>query len=124
MKEETLQPQTPNAQPQTFFCLCVNANQYIEASLPPVEMLRQQGCNLVLGSDSLASNWSLNILDEIQTIRQSFPGIPLEEILTWATSNGAKALGMESLLGSFEKGKRPGVVLLADEGLAVKRVVV
>ncbi|RYZ59672.1 MAG: amidohydrolase, partial [Chitinophagaceae bacterium] len=31
VKEETLQPQTPNAQPQTFFCLCVNANQYIEA---------------------------------------------------------------------------------------------
>lgn len=111
--------QTPNAQPQTYFCLCVNANQYIEAALPPVEMLRQQGCNIVLGTDSLASNWSLNILDEIKTIRTQFPHIPLEEILTWATSNGAKALGMEGFLGSFEKGKKPGVVLLNDQELSL-----
>jgi cytosine/adenosine deaminase-related metal-dependent hydrolase len=99
-------------QPQTFFCLCVNANRYIEDALPPVDLLRKNGCNIVLGTDSLASNWSLNILDEIETIRQNFPHIPLEELLGWATINGAKALGMDDFLGSFEKGKKPGVVLL------------
>jgi cytosine/adenosine deaminase-related metal-dependent hydrolase len=95
---------------QLFFCLCINANQYIEDALPPIEMLRQNNCNIVLGTDSLASNWSLNIADEIKMIRKNFPSVPLEEMLQWATLNGAKALQMENDLGSFEKGKRPGVV--------------
>ena len=114
-------PQTPNPKPQTFFCLCVNANQYIENALPPVEMLRKNGCNIVLGTDSLASNWSLRILDEIKTIRKFFPQIPLEEMLRWATLNGATALDMQGDLGSFEKGKKPGVVLLDEERLSVKQ---
>lgn len=96
------------------FCLCVNANQYIEQSIPPVEMLRKHGCNIVLGTDSLASNWSLSIVDEIKTIQKSFPSIPIEELLQWATFNGAKALQMDDKLGSFEKGKQPGVVLLKN----------
>ncbi|MEJ7683288.1 MAG: amidohydrolase family protein [Segetibacter sp.] len=54
------------------FCLCVNANQYIEQSIPPVDMLRKHRCNIVLGTDSLASNWSVNILDEMKTIQKNF----------------------------------------------------
>lgn len=126
--------QTPNTlarhslsdggRPQTFFCLCINANQYIENALPPIEMLRKNNCTIVLGTDSLASNWSLNILDEIKTIKQNFPAIALEEMLQWATINGAKALQMENDLGSFEKGKKPGVVLIDEQKLAVKSILV
>jgi cytosine/adenosine deaminase-related metal-dependent hydrolase len=112
---ERLQPQTPNAKPQTFFCLCANANQYIEDALPPVEMLRKSNCTIVLGTDSLASNWSLSIAGEMQTIRKYFPQIPLEEMLQWATINGAKALALDDRIGSFEKGKKPGVVLLGAQ---------
>jgi aminodeoxyfutalosine deaminase len=107
---------------KTFFCLCVNANQYIEDSLPDVEMFRKNKCSLVLGTDSLASNWSLSIMDEIKTLRKSFPTIPLEEMLTWATSNGAEALGFDSELGSFEKGKTPGIVLINEAELSAKRI--
>lgn len=116
------QLQTPNPQPRTFFCLCVNANLYIEDVLPPIEMLREKGCNIVLGTDSLASNRSLNLVDEIKTIRRIFPQIPLEEILGWATINGAKALGMDGFLGRFEKGTRPGVVLFEPEQIKVSKV--
>jgi cytosine/adenosine deaminase-related metal-dependent hydrolase len=112
---ECVQLQTPNPKPQTFFCLCVNANKYIENSLPPVEVLRANNCLIVLGTDSLASNWSLNILDEIKTIRTNFPEVPLEEILKWATINGARALQMERQLGSFEKGKKPGIVNISAD---------
>lgn len=122
VRQEGFQSQTPNPGPQTFFCLCVNANQYIEGALPPIDMLRKNGCNIVLGTDSLASNWSLNILDEMKTIRKNFPQIPLEEMLAWATNNGAKALGMDYHLGSFERGKRPGVVLLQLNQFAVESV--
>jgi len=117
-----IQLQTPNSKLQIFFCLCVNANRYIENALPPIEMLRKNKCNIVLGTDSLASNWSLNILDEIRAIRQSQPSIPLEELLSWSTINGARALNMHNSLGSFEKGKRPGVVVLDQEALTARRI--
>ncbi|MCW3107464.1 MAG: amidohydrolase family protein [Segetibacter sp.] len=96
------------------FCLCANANQYIEQAMPPMELLRKNNCNIVLGTDSLASNWSLNIINEMKTIQKSFPFVSLGELLTWATINGAKALQMDDSFGSFEKGKQPGVVLLEN----------
>ena len=97
----------------SFFCLCPNANLYIENRLPPVALLRSMDARLVLGTDSLASNDRLDILDEIKTIAQHFPDIPTAEILRWATLNGAHALQMAADLGSFEKGKKPGVVWIS-----------
>ncbi len=106
--------QSKKANQKLFWCLCVNANLYIENNLPPVELFRKNNCNIVLGTDSYSSNHSLNILDEIKTIRQNFPSIETKEILQWATLNGAKALGMKNKYGSFEKGKMPGIILLEN----------
>ena len=100
------------AMDNAFWCLCPNANQYIEQTMPPIELLRSEKANIVIGTDSYASNWSLNILDELKTIQEHQPKIPLEEMLQWATINGAQALQMDKHLGSFEKGKKPGVVLI------------
>ena len=102
--------------PNSFWCICANANQYIEQTMPPIELLRSQKATIVMGTDSYASNWSLNMLDEIKTIQQHLPQIPLDELLGWATLNGAKALQMDKGIGSFEKGKKPGIVLI--EGLS------
>jgi Cytosine deaminase and related metal-dependent hydrolases len=96
------------------FCLCVNANLYIEDALPPVDMLIQNECSIVLGTDSLASNHELSLLSEMQTIKKKFPHIPLQQLLTWATFNGARALQIGDQFGSFDKGKKPGVVLIRD----------
>jgi cytosine/adenosine deaminase-related metal-dependent hydrolase len=115
--------ETKNKKPETFFCLCPNANLYIENALPPVEMLRQNQCTIALGTDSLASNRSLSILDELKTIRQNFPSVPLPELLQWATLNGAKALDMDQELGSFEPGKKPGVLIIKEDLATVKRLV-
>lgn len=93
-----------------YFCLCVNANLYIENKMPPIKSLLQHGADLVLGTDSYSSNWQLSISAEIRTIKEKLPDIPLQTILQWATINGAKALGRETVLGSFEKGKKPGVI--------------
>ncbi len=95
-----------------IFCLCVNANQYIENQLPPVDLLMQNNCNIVIGTDSLASNHQLCVLSEMKTISENFPNILLKDMLTWATINGAKALQMDGYLGSFEIGKKPGIVLI------------
>ena len=96
------------------FCICINANKYIEDRVPPIDLFRKHAGNIVLGTDSLASNRSLNILDEIKSIQQGFPTIPVDELLQWATLNGAKALQMDHHLGSFEKDKQPGVLLITN----------
>jgi cytosine/adenosine deaminase-related metal-dependent hydrolase len=97
------------------WCFCPNANLYITGQLPAVDLFIKQDCRIVLGTDSLASNHQLSILEEIKTIHRHFPHIATDQLLRWATSNGAKALQMDKLLGSFEKGKKPGVVLLDNE---------
>ena len=96
---------------QFYYCLCVNANQYISKAIPPIDLLRKNNCNILVGTDSLASNHQLSVLEELKTISKHFTKIPLEEQLQWATLNGAQALGFEHL-GSFEKGKTPGVLLI------------
>lgn len=106
--------------PNTSWCLCPNANQYIESAIPPIDLLRAQKVNIVVGTDSYASNWSLNILDELKTIQKHNPTIELAEMLVWATLNGARALQMDKHLGSFEKGKKPGLVLISGVDAAGK----
>jgi len=102
------------AMSNAFWCLCPNANQYIEQTMPPIALLRSENAKIVIGTDSYASNWSLNVLGELKTIQQHHPNIPLSEMLGWVTINGAVALQMDQHLGSFEKGKKPGVVLIRD----------
>jgi len=95
---------------EKIFCLCINANLYIENKLPPINLLMDNHCTLVLGTDSLASNEQLSIVAEMQTISQHFPLIPTATLLQWATANGAKALGIQDRFGSFEKGMQPGII--------------
>lgn len=103
-----------SSQQLVSFCLCPNANLYIENTLPPVDLLLQNDSNIVIGTDSLASNHQLSVLEELKTISKNFPNIPVETLLKWATINGARSLKMENELGSFETGKQPGVVLIEN----------
>ncbi|MEO7265510.1 MAG: amidohydrolase family protein [Ferruginibacter sp.] len=96
------------------FCICINANLYIENTLPPIEMLLEQSCNIIIGTDSYASNNQLSIWEEIKTIQKNFTAFKLETILGWATMNSARALRLDDKLGSFEKGKTPGIVHIYD----------
>jgi cytosine/adenosine deaminase-related metal-dependent hydrolase len=104
------------------FCLCVNANRYIENRMPPIDILIKNKAEIILGTDSYSSNWQLSIASEIRTIRKEMPAIPLQLILQWATINGARALERDEVLGSFEPGKKPGIVLL-DNTLQAKKII-
>jgi cytosine/adenosine deaminase-related metal-dependent hydrolase len=98
-----------------FWCLCINANLYIENKTPAIEMLMRNNCPIVLGTDSYSSNWQLSIAKEIQAIKNHFPSLSLETILQWATLNGAKAFQWDDELGSFGNGKRSGIVLIKND---------
>lgn len=102
--------------PDLFLCLCPNANLYIENRLPDIPAMMDLKANLVIGTDSLASNHQLSVLEEIKTIRKHFPAIDTARLLQWATSNGARALQFDQVLGDFKKGKAPGVVLISFDG--------
>lgn len=99
--------------PELYWCLCPNANLYIENALPDVGMLEKEGLTITLGTDSLASNHQLSILKEMQTLQEE-KSIDFESLLKWATLNGASFLGLEDTFGSFSIGKKPGVVLLEE----------
>ena len=101
----------------TFWCLCPGSNLFIEDKLPPVYMLKESGCDIVMGTDSLASGDNLSILGELKILQESFPLLSLEELIVWATFNGARALGETGNYGSIEPGKKPGLLLLGDTDL-------
>jgi aminodeoxyfutalosine deaminase len=116
--------------PDLYFCLCPNANLYIGGQLPDVEMLHRQGCRIVIGTDSLASNHQLSILEELKTLQRAFSGLSTATLLQWASAAGAEALRLERVLGTFETGKQPGVVLIEGTegdrltaGASVRRLV-
>jgi aminodeoxyfutalosine deaminase len=103
------------------WCFCPNANLYIENTLPDFMQFYSQGVRCCVGTDSLASNHGLSILEELKVIAAHAPGIPADTLLRWATAGGAAALNMNSI-GSFERGKKPGVIQLqgvdAEAGIA------
>ena len=101
----------------TWFVLCPDSNLYIEDRLPDIELFRKNKLQICIGTDSLSSNHQLSMLAEIKTIQANFPAIPLDEIVTWATHNGAEALEMSDWAGTFEPGKKPGINLISGMDL-------
>jgi cytosine/adenosine deaminase-related metal-dependent hydrolase len=108
-------PEYASAPDRFYFVLCPRSNLYIQNRLPDLQLFSSPELyrNVCLGTDSLASNTSLSILDEMKVIQQHAPHISLEMLVRWATFNGASALG-SPLHGSFEKGKTPGVNLITE----------
>jgi aminodeoxyfutalosine deaminase len=93
-----------------YYCTCPKANLYIENTLPDYSIFDPD--KLCLGTDSLASNNSLSILEELKIIRENSK-FDLNTLLKIASKNGANILGFDSL-GTFEKGKTPGINLIQN----------
>lgn len=94
--------------------LCPRSNLYIEARLPPLLAVREAGIEAGLGTDSLASNASLDVLAEARALADRFPSVPAWELVKMATWNGARALGREDL-GRIARGARPGIYVVDGE---------
>ena len=95
---------------EVFWATCPNANLYIENRLPKYQNFKNQNAKLTIGTDSLTSNWQLSVLEEIKTILKYCSYLSFDEVLQWATLNGAQALSFDDVLGSIAKGKKPGLV--------------
>ena len=93
-----------------YFAICPLSNLFIHNQLPPLNLMREEGLKITIGTDSLSSNDQLSIVAEMKCIQDNFPDIPFAEILRWATVNGAEFLDKDDDLGTFEAGKKPGIV--------------
>jgi aminodeoxyfutalosine deaminase len=106
-----------SARKNLFWCLCPSSNAYIENAMPPVNLLLDDCCEIVIGTDSLASNEKLSILNEMKILQNSFPSLSFEELIKWATINGAKALREDNNYGKIILGKKPGLNLIENVDL-------
>ncbi|NGM66160.1 amidohydrolase family protein [Sphingobacterium sp. SGR-19] len=95
-----------------YFCVCPKSNLYIEGKLPKILNFVPNQSRMVVGTDSLASNDTLDVLEELKVISSHLNHLDFLHILPWATINGAEVLGLADQLGSIEVGKTPGLVLL------------
>ena len=94
-----------------FVAVCPLSNLFIHNALPPIDLMRRNGLKVCVGTDSLSSNDDLRIVDELFCLQRNFPEVPLGELFTWASRNGAEFLSKPEF-GTLEAGKKPGLVLV------------
>jgi cytosine/adenosine deaminase-related metal-dependent hydrolase len=80
---------------------------------PPIERFYASGVPVAVGTDSLASVEDLNLFSELKTMRWLAPAVTARRLLESATLVGARALGLESELGSIAPGKRAELIAVA-----------
>ena len=97
-----------------WWAVCPLSNIFIHNALPPIPLMRKNGLAIALGTDSLSSNDDLDMVAEMYCLHRNFPEVPMSEILTWASLNGARFLSKDKELGTLEKGKKPGIVRIHD----------
>jgi 5-methylthioadenosine/S-adenosylhomocysteine deaminase len=96
------------------------SNMKLASGIAPVEAMRKAGIAVGLGTDGAASN---NDLDMFEAMRQAAflhklvaadpRAIPAPVALEMATIDGARAMGMDKVIGSLEPGKRADLLIVS-----------
>lgn len=105
-----------------YWVFCPSANMYIEGRLPDIPLFLRKQTRICLGTDSLASNTDLSVLQEMKKISFAYPQIDFEKLLHAASLNGAKALKQDKQFGSIEPGKKPGINLISNFDFSEKKL--
>ncbi|HIJ88501.1 MAG TPA: amidohydrolase family protein [Desulfuromonadales bacterium] len=104
--------------------LCPRSNDLLDVGRVPVALLKRAGIPLALGTDSLASNNSLSMWDELRFALETFPDdLAEQDLFAMATTGGAAALGISTTSGSLEVGKRADFQVVGNFGSDDKNVV-
>ena len=103
---------------QTNVAHCPSSNLKLGSGIAPIVNLLEQGISVSLGADGAACNNRLDMFTEMRTaalLQKALHGpevLPASRALRMATIEGAKALGLESDIGSIEIGKRADLALV------------
>jgi len=92
-----------------YWCFCPAANAYIENSHPDYSLFQAYLTTICLGTDSLASNHSLDLVAEANLILSATKIFSLENMLQFMTFNSAQALNLQNEFGQFIAGKNSGL---------------
>lgn len=95
-----------------YWAICPLSNIFIHNALPPVPLMRENRLDIMVGTDSLSSNDDLDMVKELCCLHENFPEVPMDELLRWASLNGARFLSKTDVLGTLTPGKKPGIVLI------------
>ena len=101
------------ARQQVQVITCPGSNAWLGHNNPHLRALRQEGINLALGSDSLASNDDLNLFKEMRILARQNSWLQFDELIQIATLGGARALGFEEQVGSLTPGKQADMIAVA-----------
>jgi len=85
--------------------VCPRSNLNLGVGIPDVPELVEAGVKLCLGTDSLASVDSLDLIEDATALREEFPELDPAAIVEMTTLGGARALGLEGL-GAIAPGMR------------------
>lgn len=98
---------------------CPTSNLKLASGIAPVAVLLGKGINVGLGTDGAASNNRLDLFGEMRLAALlakcsggDAEALPAWQALEMATINGARALGMDTEIGSIETGKFADMVAL------------
>ena len=83
---------------------CPKSNRFLHHRPFPMEALRERGFNLCLGTDSLASNDSLNLFSEMRMAARNHSFVSPKELVEMVTVKPAHAIGLEESLGQIKPG--------------------
>lgn len=83
---------------------CPRSHFYFYHRYHPFKKLLAKGIRVCFGTDSMVSNWSLDLLEELKFVYQSYEGVTPIQLIQMATSNAAMALGMDSRVGELRPG--------------------
>jgi 5-methylthioadenosine/S-adenosylhomocysteine deaminase len=99
--------------------VCARSNQRLGNPLPDLETMLTLTPGPALGTDSRASVPSLDPWDELRFLRRVYPTVTADQLLTMATVNGARALGLATETGRLAAGYYADVLVIA--GIAHRR---
>jgi cytosine/adenosine deaminase-related metal-dependent hydrolase len=97
---------------QASIVFCPRSHAFFEHADHPWKAMLERGINVCLGTDSLASNETLSILDEMKFLLNHCPEAEPTQLLAMATTHPAEALGLSGTIGSLVSGRRADFVAL------------
>jgi cytosine/adenosine deaminase-related metal-dependent hydrolase len=98
--------------PNFILVYCPRTHAFFGHQNHPWRKLAARGGIVAIGTDGRCSNPDLSIWRELQYLRQSAPDCDAEELLRMGTLNGAMAIGLESRLGTIERGKSAAMAVI------------
>jgi 5-methylthioadenosine/S-adenosylhomocysteine deaminase len=97
---------------------CPGSNLKLASGIAPIVEMRRRGISISLGADGAACNNELDMFKEmrlaagLQAVRHGAGALAARDVLQMATREGARALGLDSEIGSIEVGKRADFIVV------------